>query len=141
MSLDLSVLWVIFFVLLLVAVVNTLLFKPLLRVMHAREQAVTSARGLAEKAAADAAAAAQQYEQRTQAARAELHRDMDEVRLAAETQRADLLAATRREADAQLAAAKVTVAQETEAARARLEGEVETLGRAIASQILGRPAS
>ncbi len=141
MSLDLSVLWVIFFVLLLVAVVNSLLFKPLLRVMHARERAVTSARELAEKATADAAAAVQHYEQRTQAARAELHRDMDDVRRAAEAQRAELLASSRKEADVQLAAARATVAQDAEAARMRLEAEAETLGRAIASQILGRPAS
>ncbi len=141
MSLDLSVLWVILFVLLLIAVVNSLLFKPLLRVMRAREQAVTSAREMAEKAAADAAAATQQYEQRTQAARAELHREMDEVRRAAEAQRAELLAATRREAEAQLAAARITVAKEAEAARARLDAEADGLGQAIASRVLGRPAS
>ena len=69
---DLSVLWVIFFVLLAVWVVNRLLLKPLLRVMHEREHAAASARALAEKAAADAAAAAADFEARTNAARAAL---------------------------------------------------------------------
>src|SRR4051812_756345 len=51
---DLSVLWVIFFVLLVAAILNQLLFKPLIRVMAARETAVASARQLAERAAAQA---------------------------------------------------------------------------------------
>ena len=53
---DLSVLWVIFFVLLLATILNGLLFKPLIRVMAAREAAVASARQLAERAATQARA-------------------------------------------------------------------------------------
>ena len=37
---DLSVLWVIFFVLVLTVLLNRLLFKPLLRVMGEREHAI-----------------------------------------------------------------------------------------------------
>ena len=77
---DLSVLWVIFFVLLSVAVLNGLVFKPLLQVMHERERAVGSARELAEKAAADARAATAEFEARTTAARAEVYREMEATR-------------------------------------------------------------
>ena len=48
---DLSVLWVIFFVLLITTLLNLLLFKPLLAVKGKREGAVKSARALAESAA------------------------------------------------------------------------------------------
>jgi F-type H+-transporting ATPase subunit b len=140
-SLDLSVLWVIVFVLLLVAVLNGLIFRPLLRVMQERERAVESARDLAARAAADASAAAQQYELRTQAARAEVHREMDEVRRQAEAQRAALLAATRQDAETQLAQAKGSLAADVDAARARLGAEADELGRIIADRVLGRRAS
>ena len=49
---DLSVLWVIVFVLLLATILNVLLFKPLMRVMDERATAVASARRLAEEAGA-----------------------------------------------------------------------------------------
>ena len=44
---DLSVVWVIFFVLLLTVVLERLLFTPLLRVMEERQRAIRSARELA----------------------------------------------------------------------------------------------
>lgn len=138
MSLDLSVLWVIFFVLVLVGVLNSLLFKPLLKVMHEREAASASARALAAKAAADAAAALQQYEQRTAAARAEVNREMDEVRRVAEAKRTELVAATRAEAQAQLDDARASLAADTAAARARLEADAEVLGATVVERILGR---
>ena len=46
---DLLVLWVIALVLLLTVILQQLFFKPLLRVMHAREEAVRSARALADR--------------------------------------------------------------------------------------------
>jgi F-type H+-transporting ATPase subunit b len=139
-SLDLTVVWVIFFVLLMVAIVNSLLFKPVLKVMHQRETAVQSARALAEKASADAATAMQQYEQQTRAARAELHREMEDARRAAEARRTELLSATRADADAQLAEAKARLAEEADGARARLSSEADALGNAILERVLGRAA-
>jgi F0F1-type ATP synthase membrane subunit b/b' len=74
---DLSVFWVIFFVLLLTGVLNQLLFKPLQRVMAEREQAIRSARELADRSAAEARAATAEFEAKTSAARAESYRQMD----------------------------------------------------------------
>ena len=66
---DLSVLWVIFFVLLMATILNSLLFKPLIRVMAAREAAVASARQLAERAATQAREATEEFDARTREAR------------------------------------------------------------------------
>ena len=41
---DLSVFWVIFFVMLLTVIVDRLLLRPITRVMRAREEAIRSAR-------------------------------------------------------------------------------------------------
>jgi F-type H+-transporting ATPase subunit b len=138
---DLSVLWVIFFVLLAVGVVNALLLKPLVRIMHEREHAITSARQMADKAAAEAAAAAAQFEAKTTAARAELHRDMDEARKAALATREQLLADTRTEVGAKLKDAVDQLRTEADQARGRLDADAEALAKAITERVLERKVS
>ena len=86
---DLSVLWVIFFVLVITVLLNQLLFKPVVSVMSRRESAVKSARDLAEAAAAKAQHASDEFESKTRAARGEVYAQMDETRRAAEAQQSD----------------------------------------------------
>lgn len=138
---DLSVLWVIFFVLLLTVILDRLLFKPILRVMGQREEAIRSARELAERSAAQAAQASQEFEKRTAEARSELYRQMDEMRRAATDERAAILARTRAEAEAQIAEASARLAADAEEARRKLSAEADALGAAVAERILGRKAS
>ena len=102
---DLSVVWVIFFVLLLTAVLNRLLFKPLMRVMEERQRAISSARELAERSAHEARRAAAEFDQKTGEARADLYRQMDEMRRTALDERAAIMARTRAEAETEIAAA------------------------------------
>jgi F-type H+-transporting ATPase subunit b len=138
---NLSVLWVIFFVLLLTILLDRLLFKPLLRVMAERERAIASARELAERAASEARAATAEFDKKTGEARADIYRQMDEMRRAAATERADIIARTRAESESELAAASATLQADAEAARQRLEQEADALGAAVAERILGRKAS
>ena len=135
---DLSVLWVIFFVLLITTLLNLLLFKPLLAVKGKREGAVKSARALAESAAAKAQQAADEFESRTKAARAEVYEQMDATRRAAEERRAQLLAAAREQAAASTADAAAQMAAETAEARVRIERDADALAGAIAERVLGR---
>jgi F-type H+-transporting ATPase subunit b len=138
---DLSVLWVIFFLLVLTIVLDRLLFRPIQRVMHQREEAARSARELAERSAREAAAATAEFEKKTSAARAEVYRQMDEVRRTALEARAQILAQTRAEADQQVAAAAAQLVADAEDAKRRLSVEAEALGSAAAERILGRKAS
>jgi F0F1-type ATP synthase membrane subunit b/b' len=138
---DLSVLWVIFFVLLLTVLLNSLLFKPLLLVMGRRAQAVDSARRLAQKAEAEAAAATSDYEAKTAAARGEIYREMDETRRRALSKRGELLAATRQEADAQIATATSALSSDVVDARRQIEAESSLLGTAIVERLLDRKVS
>lgn len=138
---DLSVVWVIFFVLLLTVVLDRLLFKPLLRVMEERQRAVSSARELAERSANEARLAAAEFDRRTGEARADLYRQMDEMRRAAMDERATILSRTRSEAEAEIAAASTKLQAEAEEARRRLSADADALGAAVAERILGRKAS
>ena len=79
------------------AIVNALLFRPLGRVMQAREGAVRYARHLAAQAEQKAAAATAEYETQIAAARAEVYREMDATRRAALEHRAELLNLRREE--------------------------------------------
>ncbi len=138
---DLSVLWVIFFVLLLTVVLDRLLFKPVLRVMASRDEATRSARELAERSASEARQASDEFEKRTTEARTELYRQMDEMRRAAMSERAEIVARTRAEAEAEVSAASAKLAADAEQARHRLDAEADALGAAVAERILGRRAS
>jgi F-type H+-transporting ATPase subunit b len=138
---DLSVIWVIFFVLLLTIVLERLLFKPLLRVMEERARAIRSARELAERSASEARAAAAEFDRKTVEARAELYKQMDDMRRTAMDERTAIMTRTRAEAEAEIAAASAKLQTEAEEARRRLSDEAETLGAAIAERILGRRAS
>ena len=135
---DLSVLWVIFFVLLCTALLNTLLLKPLLRVMQERGHTVSSARALADKASADARTALAEFEAQTTAARAEVYREMDQRRRAALDERAAVLEETRQTVQTHLHEETATLRADVEQARATIERDSQALGAAVASKVLGR---
>lgn len=138
---NLSVIWVIFFILVLTLVVDRLLLRPVLGVIKKREDATGSARALAERSAVEAKAAADEFERKTSAARAELYKEMDEMRRGALNRRAEIVAQTRAEAESQVADAARRFDAEAREAKARLEAEAQALGAAAAEKILGRKAS
>jgi F-type H+-transporting ATPase subunit b len=138
---DLSVLWVIVFVLLLATILNQLLFKPLVRVMAAREAAVASARQLAVRAATQARQASDEFDARTREARADVYRQMDDARRAALERRTELLAETRQQAEATIADATARVRAEAAEARARLDRDADVLATTIVERVLGPAAS
>lgn len=138
---DLSVLWVIFFLLVLTVILDRLLFRPIQRVLQQREEASRSARALAERSAREAAVATAEFERKTSAARADVYRQMDDVRRAALQARAEILAETRTQAEQEIATASAQLQTDAEEARRRLSADAEALGAAAADRILGRKAS
>jgi F-type H+-transporting ATPase subunit b len=138
---DVTVFWVVFLILLTGVILNGLILKPVLRVMADREGAVRSARELAESAAAQARAASAEFESRTQAARSEIYREMDEKRRRALARRADLLAETRSRVEAEIGTARESLRNQAAAARAALEQDANVLAGDIVERVLGRKAS
>jgi F-type H+-transporting ATPase subunit b len=138
---DLSVFWVVFFVLLLALILDRLFFRPLLGVIKQRESAAVSAKALADQAAAEARRATEEFDRQTTAARSEVYKQMDEMRRAAMEDRAALVDATRKEADAALTQARADLKRDVDEARARLDKDAEALATEAASRILGRRVS
>lgn len=135
---DVTTLWVVGFLLLCTFLLNTLVFQPILRIIDERATAVRSARELAESAAHKATAAAAEYDQKLNAARAEVYRQMDDMRKAALEKRAELLGSTRSTVEQELKAATARVQQESNEARAALDRDAANLAGAIVSRVLGR---
>lgn len=135
---DLSVLWVIVFLLLTTYLLNTMIFQPVLKVIEARTKAVSDARDLAQSAADRATAANTEYSQQLNAARSEVYRQMDEKRRAALDQRAALLGDTRAAVERELTEASARVTQQAMDARETLDREAESMAGAIVARVLGR---
>src|SRR3954463_14160196 len=127
---NLSVLWVIFFILVMTVIVDRLLLRPVLGVIRKREEAIESARELARRSATEAQAAAAEFDRKTAAARAEMYREMDEMRRVALGHRAEIVASTRAEAEAQVAEAARRLDAEASDARRRLQADAQGPGKA-----------
>ena len=138
---DITVLWVVVLIIVLAFILDRLVFRPVLGVIKKREEAVTSARLLAERATEEARQAGEEFERKTAAARAEVYRQMDEMRRAGLEERTALVEATRREAEQALAEARAQLHDDVEAARARLDQDADALANEAAGRILGRQPS
>jgi F-type H+-transporting ATPase subunit b len=135
---DITTLWVVFFLLLCTVLLNTLIFQPILRIIDQRTAAVRGARELAESAATKASAAAAEYDQKLNTARAEVYRQIDETRRVALDKRAALLTDTRQTVERETQSATARVVQESAAARAALDRDATELANAIVTRVLGR---
>ena len=135
---DITTLWVVAFLLLCTYLLNSLVFKPIVQVIDQRAGAVRGARELADSAAHKAAAAAAEYDQTLNTARAEVYGQMDDMRKTALDKRASLLAATRATVEQELKSATARVQQESQTARETIERDANNLAGAIVSRVLGR---
>ena len=138
---DLSVVWIIVFVLLLSVILDRLLLRPVTQVMQQREGAIRSARELAESSRAKAQAAADEFESKTRAARADVYRQMDEKRRSALDRRAEIVAATRAEVEKTASEAAERIRTQAAAARTQIDRDADTLATTIVERVLGRKAS
>ena len=117
---------------------NTLIFKPILRVIDQRADSVRGARNMAESAAQKARAALADYDRTLHTARTEVYGQMDDMRRASLDKRTELLAATRATLEQDLLAATMRVRQESADARASLDRDASSLAGAIVTRVLGR---
>ena len=125
--------------LLLYAIYNLLVRKPLMRVLEQRRERTE---GAILKARADVAAAeakTQDYEERLREARLAIFKAEEARRQAAQQARAEVLAQARARAHQQIQEARAAIEQDMAAARGGLQAEVERLSSEIIRTIL-RPA-
>ena len=125
--------------LLLYAIYNLLVRKPLMRVLDERRERTE---GAVLKARADVAAAeakTHDYEERLREARVAIYKAQEARRQKAQQARAEALAEARARAHEQLREARAAIEQDMAAARSGLQAEVDRLASEIIRTIL-RPA-
>ena len=124
--------------LVMIAPVNALIIKPLLRVLDEREARTNGTRTKAERLEHEAEAILSRYEQAVRTTREEGERGrrslLTEVRGEAQRQ----IAAARRDAEGRLETARGEITASLDNARGALRGQAQDLARQAASQVLGR---
>ena len=116
-------------------------FKPLECTLTERNTRITKARAEAEAVQAAAKDKTQSYEDALRKARASVFAQQEATRRVALEERAALLDAARRAAQATVAGQKERIGREFASARTQLESETAVLASRIAQRILERPAA
>lgn len=128
----------IFNFLVLLFLLNTVLYRPLLAILAKRKETIEGdhgrARGLQQQIDEKMAS----YQEQLQAARIKGNEERTTLRAAAAKDEAEILGAARQVATEKLQQLKVRVAGEAEQARTALRSDVDALAHQVASRILGR---
>ncbi len=131
------ILLVVAFVLLILPV-NALLFRPIFRVLDAREERIAGTRRRADQVAREAGEVTARYEDALRRAREENTRARVGRVEAARREAASDLAGAREAADREIEAARQQLAAVLEESRGALRVQVEELARQAAARLLGR---
>jgi F-type H+-transporting ATPase subunit b len=130
-----------FLVLVLHFYLRSMFFKPLEKVLKARDEATAGAQRRAEESLNKAEKKAAEYEEALRQARAQSYREQEEARRQLRTEQAVRTAEARAAAEDSLRQARAGIAEEAAAARKGLELESESLAAQIADAVLrGRTA-
>lgn len=124
--------------LVLMAVLNILLYRPLRRVMSARQDAIDGGHKKASDLENSINEKMQSYESKLQQAKAEGSTQAATLRAEAAKDESVILGEARSAADKSLSELKSSVAVEADQAREVLKKESKSIARAIASKVLGR---
>jgi F-type H+-transporting ATPase subunit b len=119
---------------------RSVVFRPVLAVLEAREHATDGARDEARDLEARAKEKLAAFESEMTKAKVELAAERDRLRKDGAGLERELLAKARQDADAILGGASETMARETKAVRAHLDQTVPQLAGDIAEKLLGRKA-
>lgn len=127
------------FVIILLAILDRLFFRPVAEVMKKRAESTTGALARAREQMSEAESKSRQVESALQAARAEIFKQRQAAHQDALKEQDRALAGAREHAEARVREAQAAIA--AEAAMARRQLSTEVLAREIADKILGGPNS
>lgn len=124
--------------LVLLAVLNVLLYKPIRKVLAERQGKIADARSRAEGVDQDVQAKMAEYEARLKEMKSGAADERSVLVKEAQAEEAAIIAAARKDASATLAAIKERVAKEAADARAILQEQAKLLSVDICEKVLGR---
>lgn len=122
----------------LMAVLNVLLFKPLRAALKQRQETIEGSRVKIQDLEEQVQAQVARYEAQLQEAKQNAAQERAALRHAAQQEESRMLAEARGLATDRLQSIRDKVAVEAETARQSLRGETEAIARQIAGKVLGR---
>ena len=122
----------------LMAVLNALLFKPLRAALQARREAIESSKAKVHDIDEQVQAQIARYEAQLQEARLQGAQERATLRKAGQEEEARILGAANQTAAVKLQTIKEQIQEEAGTARQALRDETEDLAREIAGKVLGR---
>ena len=125
----------------LVYPVNTLIFKPIFRVLDERKEKIAGTRRRADRLFAEAGAVLERYEQSVREVRQDAEQERKQTLVRARADGAAKTAEARGEAEREVARAREEVAAALDDARGTLRAQSEGLASEIAARVLGRALS
>ncbi len=138
---DGTLLFHVMLILIMVAVLNATLFKPINKILAERDATTRGRMSEARQIVANVSQKLHQYEVQLREARAEGYSMMEKQRLQFLRDREEQILRLRTEINSWLTAEKSELAAESQRVRADLERKATVLGAEIATQIMGRPVS
>ena len=127
--------------LILIPLTNAILFKPVFRILDARNERIEGARKRATKLDQDAAGVVERYRSAVRAVRAEADSERKATVEQARRAQSEQIAEERSEAERRMEAARREIESSLTRARESLRSEIESLARDAAARILGRTVS
>lgn len=124
--------------LVLMAILNILLYRPLRRVMADRQEGIAEKHQKARDLEVSINEKMERYEKKLHEAKADAGQAAASIRKEAAKREATILGSAREEAGRHLDLIKVQVAKQADAARSSLKKEAQGLSVAIAGKVLGR---
>ena len=128
-------------ILVMVYVLNATLYKPINRILEAREKRTRGRMTEAQEIMRDVSDKLSNYERQLRQARAESYAFAEQERAAAMAERQQKLNEMRQQLAESISKEKQTIAQQAESARATLEDESRSIARDISSRVLNRPVT
>jgi F-type H+-transporting ATPase subunit b len=125
-------------VIIFLILMNSILFKPLMQFMAAREKGILDDLDEASRLRQQAESGLTAYESALAAARRDMAEQAGAVQRTMEAKQREQIEAARNEASAMVAAAQATIAGETREAHTRLADEARELARLVVAKLMGR---
>jgi len=122
----------------LMAVLNVLLFKPLRAVLKQRQETIEGSKSKVQDLEEQVQAQVARYEAQLQDAKQKGAQERAALRQAAQQEESHMLGEARNQATERLQSIKEKVAGEADAARQSLRSETEGIAKQIAGKVLGR---
>jgi F-type H+-transporting ATPase subunit b len=126
-------------IIVMVAVLNRILFRPVIGLLEERDKHTHGRTGEAHEILGRVEAGAARYEQSLRDARAEGYRLLEQTQKEAAGGRQRRIGEVRADVEQMLAEQMQSVRSQTEEARANLTAEARRMAETVSAQILGRP--